>query len=121
MGLVVWLRRRAFRVVVEGGSMEPALRGGDFLLAVRGLPVRRGSLLVVEHPTRPGHEMVKRAAGVPGDTVEGVRLGPGWLWVLGDDPWASTDSRMLGPVPVELVKGVIVARYWPPSAVTWFS
>jgi inner membrane protease subunit 1 len=101
--------------------MEPVLRGGDFLLAVRGVPVRRGSLLVVEHPADPGHEMVKRAVGVPGDTVDGQRLGPGRLWVLGDDPSASTDSRAFGPVPMELVKGVVVARYWPPSAVTWFA
>ncbi|MGH2572112.1 MAG: S26 family signal peptidase [Actinomycetota bacterium] len=116
-----WVWRRPFRVVVQGASMEPTLRAGDFLLAVRARRILRGSLVVVEHPGRPGHEMVKRVEGVPGDLVQGELLGEGRYWLMGDDPSGSTDSRSFGAVPERLVKGVVLARYWPPSAVTRFA
>jgi signal peptidase I len=59
-GLTVWWwrRRRPFGVSVEGASMLPTLAHGDFLVAVSMARPRRGSLVVVEHPERPGYEMV---------------------------------------------------------------
>jgi len=100
------LRVRPFRVAVEGASMAPTLLPGDFLVATRcGVP-RPGSMVVVEHPARPGHEMVKRIAVAHSD-----RDG---FWLLGDNPAGSTDSRTLGPVPAEAIRGVVRLRYWPP-------
>jgi type IV secretory pathway protease TraF len=100
--------------------MLPTLLPGDFLVAVAPRALRRGSLVVVELPGRPGYEMVKRLVGVPGDEVEGRTLGPAEFWVLGDDPGASTDSRSFGPVAHDAVHGVIRFRNWPPSRMGWF-
>lgn len=113
-----WWRRRPFRVAVEGTSMAPTLLPGDFLVAVCVPPsrLRRGDLVVVEHPLRPGVEMVKRLTGLPGDEVGiggGYVLGPDELWIAGDDPASSTDSRRFGPVSSRLVRGVVRLRYWP--------
>lgn len=100
------LRVRPFRVAVEGASMAPTLLPGDFLVATRcGVP-RPGSMVVVEHPARPGYEMVKRIAVAPSD-----RDG---FWILGDNPAGSIDSRTLGPVLAEAIRGVVRLRYWPP-------
>jgi len=38
---------------------------------------------------------------------------PGHVWVEGDCPALSIDSRHYGPVPVEWIKGKLVARIWP--------
>ena len=93
--------------------MEPALSAGDFLLAIRPRQVRTGSIVVVERPDRPGFELIKRVAGCPGDSVDGVELGPGRYWVLGDRPSESTDSRTFGAVERELILGRVVFRYRP--------
>ena len=107
--------RRPFRVAVEGESMSPTLRPGDFLIATRSGRIDRGALLVVEHPDRPGFEMVKRLLGVPGDAIEGRALGADEFWMVGDDPAASTDSRSLGPFGRRAIRGVVRFRYWPPD------
>ncbi len=116
MGAVVWiLLRRPFPVAVEGDSMAPALLAGDFLVAARSGPIRRDVLVVVEHPDRPGYEMVKRLVGVPGDAIEGTLLGPDQFWMVGDNVDASTDSRTLGPFDRSAIRGVVRLRYWPIS------
>jgi nickel-type superoxide dismutase maturation protease len=108
-----WRRWRPFRVAVEGDSMRPALEAGDRLVATRRGALRMGSIVVVEHPERPGFELVKRIHGLPGDPVDGRVLGPDELWVLGDDPDVSTDSRSFGPVPGARIQGVARLRYGP--------
>src|SRR5437867_12441683 len=107
----VWWRWRPFAVAVEGDSMGPALRPGDWLVVVRRSAPRRGSLVVVEHPERPGFEMVKRVRGVPGEVVGAMRLGPDQYWVVGDRSGASTDSRWFGPVDRGAIRGAVVFRY----------
>jgi nickel-type superoxide dismutase maturation protease len=93
------------RVLVTGPSMAPAVRAGDQLL-VR--PVRRGALpvtgsvVVVALPDRP--LAVKRLARVAAD---------GTVWVEGDNPASSTDSRSLGALPATAVVGRVVWRLWP--------
>lgn len=113
---LVWSAvRRPFRVAVQGRSMSPALQPGDFLVATRSGPVGRGSLVVVQHPARPGYEMVKRLVGLPGDVVDGHAVAIGERWVVGDNPRESTDSRQFGAVDERAVQGVVRLRYWPPS------
>ncbi|HEX8100917.1 MAG TPA: signal peptidase I [Actinomycetota bacterium] len=116
--LVLW-RRRPFRVEVRGESMEPTLRAGDYLIAIRSERPRRGALVVVKHPARPRLDLVKRVTGVPGDHVDGHRLSDREHWVVGDNPAASTDSRTLGPIPDGMVRGIVVLRYWPRSRISW--
>lgn len=112
---VAWacLRWKPSRVLIEGGSMAPTLAPGDWALTI---PVRRpkvGDVVVVEHPARPGYEMVKRVTAGPGDRVGDRTLDPDGWWVEGDFAAASTDSRQFGPVRMDGVKGKVVLIYWP--------
>jgi signal peptidase I len=111
-----FLRWKPVRVEIAGGSMRPELEHGDWTLAVAARRLRRGDVVVVEHPRRPGFEMVKRLVGVPGDrTPEGAVLGEAEFWVEGDTPEESTDSRAFGPVRREHVKATVRLVYWPPD------
>jgi nickel-type superoxide dismutase maturation protease len=110
------LRWRPFRVEVSGPSMSPTLLPGDWAVAVRTRRPRAGDVVVVEHPARPGLEMVKRTAAGPGEVApDGRTLGPDEWWVEGDAPDASTDSRAFGPVRSTHVRGVVRLLYWPRS------
>jgi len=113
--MLVWWRWRPFRVEVEGESMAPTLKPGDYMLAVRSRSIRRGALVVVEHPQRPGYEMIKRVAAIPGERVEDRTLGPDEYWVTGDNEEGSTDSRTFGPVPADAIRRRILFLYWPPD------
>jgi len=102
--------------------MEPALRAGDWVIAARRpRRLRLGDVVIVEHPGRSGFDLVKRVAALPGDLLpDGTAVPRGALWLLGDNPDAgSVDSRRLGPVPAELVRARVLARYhpWPPRRI----
>ncbi|HVL85806.1 MAG TPA: S26 family signal peptidase [Pseudonocardia sp.] len=88
------------RVAVRGPSMSPTLTDGDVLLVRFGAAARPGDVVLARWPRRPGQLSVKRAVRRDGD---------GW-WVLGDNPFGSTDSRVLGPAHVV---AVAVARLYP--------
>ena len=113
---IAWtvLRRRPFRVAIEGASMVPTLLPGDWALAAPARRFQRGHVVVVEHPGRAGYEMVKRLTAVPGDRVGDDRvLGEDEFWVEGDHPASSTDSRQFGPVPHAALKATVLLVYWP--------
>jgi signal peptidase I len=107
------VRLRPSRVAIEGGSMAPTLLQGDWALTVIPLRYGRGDVVVLEHPGRPGYEIVKRIVGAPGDRVGGRRLGPDEWWVEGDHARSSTDSRQFGPVARGAVRARVVAVYAP--------
>ncbi|HEY0814397.1 MAG TPA: S26 family signal peptidase [Pseudonocardia sp.] len=88
------------RVAVRGPSMSPTLHDGDVVLARFGGVPRPGDVVLVGWVARPGQLSVKRAVR---------RVDEGW-WVVGDNPFGSTDSRTLGPAQV---RGVVRARLWP--------
>ncbi|MFZ0493203.1 MAG: signal peptidase I [Acidimicrobiia bacterium] len=135
--------RRAYRGLarfeISEASMVPVLRPGDRILTWEREP-SRSDIVVFEHPSRPDFWMVKRVIGLPGEHVEitdgrvltdGAPLdepwttdptGPDASWdldpneaiVLGDARSLSAgDSRQIGPVPIENLRRVVVARYWP--------
>ena len=112
---IVWtcVRWRPSRVAIEGGSMAPTLAPGDWAMAVPLRRPRAGDVVIVEHPGRPGYEMVKRVRGAPGDRVGDRTLGAGEWWVEGDFAPASTDSRQFGPVTREELTAKVVLVYWP--------
>ena len=92
------------RVLVRGPSMAPALRDGDQLLVSFGKrPASRPGAVVVV--ALPGTQLaVKRLVRV--DEA-------GRVWVEGDNPFGSTDSRTLGALPPEALRGRVLLRLWP--------
>jgi signal peptidase I len=93
--------------------MAPTLLPGDRALVVTPRSFRRRDVVVVEHPGRPGYEMVKRVAGVPGDVVGDRRLDADEFWVEGDFAQESTDSRSFGPVGGAALKAKVLLVYRP--------
>ncbi len=93
------------RVRVEGESMLPVLRPGDWLVVRRGAEVRPGDLVVARLPGDHSRLIVKRAAWREGD---------GW-WLESDNQRAPgrKDSWDFGAVPASLLVGRVVLRYWP--------
>ena len=94
--------------------MAPMLAPGDWALVATPSGFRRNDVVVVEHPGRPGFEMVKRLVGCPGDRVGDRTLGEDEFWVEGDFAPASTDSRQFGPVRGEALAARVLLVYWPP-------
>jgi phage repressor protein C with HTH and peptisase S24 domain len=88
------------RVSVRGPSMSPTLGDGDVVLVRFGAPVQMADVVLVTWPSRPGQLSVKRAVRPEGDR---------WF-VLGDNPFGSTDSGTLGPADVQ---AVVRWRLWP--------
>ncbi|MCY4074008.1 MAG: signal peptidase I [Acidobacteria bacterium] len=105
---------------IPGGSMEPALLAGDFVLVDRfvfgptlendehGLPpmraVRRGDVVVARLPADPRRHLVKRVVGLPGETlalrgatvyVDGVPLAEPYL-----PPTPPDRDERVGPVTI---------------------
>jgi signal peptidase I len=110
-------RWRPFRIEVEGTSMRPTLEAGDWAIAVRAGRLHRGDVVVVEHPDRVSFELVKRVTHLPGDVApDGLGL-VDRVWVEGDDPEGSSDSRTFGPVSIGLVRGRVWFVWWPPGRI----
>ena len=93
--------------------MRPTLEPGDWAVAIRARRLHRGDVVVVEHPDRVGFELVKRVTHLRGDAApDGLGL-VDRVWVEGDDPEGSSDSRTFGPVPLGLVRGRVWFVWWP--------
>jgi phage repressor protein C with HTH and peptisase S24 domain len=80
--------------------MSPTLSDADIVLVRRGGAPVPGAVVLVVWPARPEQLSIKRA----------VRPVDGGWFVVGDNPFASTDSRELGPAAV---LGVVRWRLWP--------
>ena len=86
--------------------MQPTLEPGDRILVRRlGRKGRKRapnleSVVVTWHPQRSKLRLIKRLKSVE-------ETG---LWLLGDNPAESTDSRQLGAVPTNLLIGEVVGR-----------
>lgn len=124
---------RPMRVV--GESMQPTLRNGQFaLISTQSQPLERGHVVVIR---RNGENLVKRVAYLPGDKIPLYPINKEWqspisdhqkwvfdrlakderryevvpvghVFVIGDNPSYSTDSRTFGPIPVSQVLGVVL-------------
>jgi len=112
-------------IVVVGHSMEPTFGHMQLVAATRNFKqVNRGDVVIFEHD---GAQVLKRVVGLPGDKItkyysigewvlprldvhrkfmihkkcpsQTITVPPGMLYVLGDNPNASVDSRNFGPIP----------------------
>ena len=122
---VRWARSRRFRVADR--SMEPTLVPGDCLYVDRGAyrerTPARGDLVVAREPDPPHRFFVKRVGLVGGDllppgTLERTAtttVPRGFVFLLGDNPRMSDDSRRFGPVPVGSLVGRAYRCYRPPE------
>lgn len=166
------LRNAVEWVVVIGGALLVALLVKTFLVQAFYIPsesmlttlevgdrvlvnkvsydlhdVNRGDIVVFEKPPGEGgdiDDLIKRAIGLPGETIEGrdghvlvdgevldepyldegvvtgdfgpVEVGEGQLFMMGDNRENSRDSRFFGPIDEELVVGRAFLRVWPPGA-----
>jgi signal peptidase I len=133
------------RIRVDGFSMEPTLRNGEFVI-VNKLTYKLGSpsigdVIVFHYPRDPSQEYIKRVIGLPGDEVKvsggqvfvnGTLLNEpyiaspprynsewkvpdGGLFVLGDNRNNSSDSHNWGAVPMANIIGKALFVYWPPD------
>ncbi len=123
------------RFVVEGDSMLPTLRSGDYVVGHRIERVTARNIVALEHPDRPGFWLIKRVAATAGTldldsgTLNGVpyddpyreelvesgsfEIPPGAMFVLSDNRRSTrADSRVFGAVPIE-GSFRIRLRYWP--------
>jgi signal peptidase I len=132
------------RVRVDGLSMLPTLKDGEFVLVNRlayklGEPTR-GDIIVFRSTTNLDLDLIKRVIGVPGDKIQigngqvnvnGLVLTEpyinahprysgewsvpdGYLFVLGDNRNDSSDSHAWGLLPIKNVIGKAMVIYWPP-------
>ncbi len=110
--LVLLVRSWMARVAIEGPSMEPTVRAGDWLLVDPDAYAHRapeaGSLVLAPDPRQGDRMLIKRVGSVDPD---------GWLRLVGDDTDHSTDSRIFGAVDPARVAGAPWFRYWPPRRV----
>ncbi len=145
LSLVLFLAINAVsaRIKVDGYSMEPTLRDGEFVivnrLSYKYADPKYGDIIVFPYPANPNQEYIKRVIGVPGDeiviaggtvSVNGEILGEeyikappaytgSWivpddsLFVLGDNRNNSSDSHNWGWVPAEEIVGKAIFVYWP--------
>ena len=90
--------------------MRPTLEPGDWLLVDPDAFARQGpvvgDLILVADPRDTSRMLIKRVAEVHEAGRE--------LFVSGDAPEASTDSRTFGTVRAADVEGRPWFRYWPP-------
>ncbi|MBA2373115.1 MAG: hypothetical protein H0V74_02780 [Chloroflexi bacterium] len=107
--------------------MRPAIEPGDWLLVdpTSARWPRRGSVVVFREPDT-GTLAVKRVGGRPGDRVP---FADGYLVLTEDEAWLTSDatddeagaagfgrpidSRVYGPVPIDLLEGRAWLRYAP--------
>ena len=94
-------------VKVEGASMEPTYREGDWLLinfsSKRKLP-KAGSVVVIEREEQPGIFYIKRISEVRASTGHQATI-----YVLSDNS-AGTDSRTWGWLPKSSIVGRALFR-----------
>ena len=133
---------------IPSSSMEPTLAPGDRVLDLKFAYLlsgpERGDLATVKDPANADQTLIKRVAGLPGDTVEirdgalyingerqnepyvnyrltdssffgPVEIPSGHVFVLGDNRANSRDSRDFGPVAQKDLRGQVVLRFWPLS------
>ncbi|KAF9055030.1 LexA/Signal peptidase, partial [Hymenopellis radicata] len=82
---------------------------------------QRGDIVLVTSPVNARRTLIKRVIAKEGDLVTTlppypepqVRVPLGHVWIEGDDPAHSDDSRSYGPIPAGLVQAKLLWLVWP--------
>jgi len=109
-------------------------------MAYRLGDIQRGDVIVFPYPLHEEDDYIKRVIGLPGDHVAiysgvvyvngepltepyimekpdtdlaEIVIPDGYVYVMGDNRNASSDSRAWGPLKIEKIIGKAVFRYWP--------
>ncbi|WP_051367189.1 signal peptidase I [Hamadaea tsunoensis] len=121
VALPVAARLLLILTIVDGPSMEPALRSGERVLVRRTRRPRRGDVVLMRLPA-DGALLLKRVVAVAGDHLPAgwaapdlhglgdARVPGGSYVVLGDNSAVSTDSRYFGLVARDRLVGVMIRR-----------
>lgn len=131
-------------IMVDGPSMQPTLHTDERLAVEKvsryaGLP-NHGDIIIVHYPDGTNRNYVKRAIGLPGDTIEikdsvvyrnGESLREDYIseepyadmeativpensvFVMGDNRANSMDSRIVGPITHDQIVGHAMAVIFP--------
>ena len=113
--------------MVEGPSMLPTFNiYGDVVVTdffyFKFYPIKRFDIAVYTPPEDASHFVLKRVIGLPGDELledtenpysERFIVPTGHIWALGDNQVGSKDSRHYGPVPMALIRGIVVYKFRP--------
>ncbi|CAM9605971.1 unnamed protein product [Scytosiphon promiscuus] len=115
-----------------GPSMIPTFnQSGDVIFAEMLSPkldrLDRGDVVIAVPPQNPKLRVCKRIIALPGETVlvqsrswfngRPELVPEGHVWLEGDNPSNSSDSRTYGPIPLAMVRGRVFFKAWPPSEI----
>ena len=123
-------------IIVSGPSMQPTLDGGELMLLNKLSSFDRFDVVVVDIETE---EIIKRIIALPGETItcergivyvngkrqdeeysqgytfdfEKITLAEDEYFVMGDNREDSKDSRMIGPIKEDQIKGTAKFVLYP--------
>lgn len=96
--------------------MAPTLRNNSWIIVDKYLfklfDIKKGDILIVKIKDE---EMIKRLEGLPGQEIyineENIKLESNEIYVLGDNPEESIDSRNYGPIKTEKIVGKLFLAF----------
>ncbi len=138
--IIVVLLVRSFLITpvrVDGDSMNTYLNDGEILLLSKVGKIKRYDIVVLHEDE--DDNIIKRVYGMPGETIEidhgkiyiegkaikdeygigetsdyaKIKLKDNEYFVLGDNREISKDSRNLGPIAKQNIKGTTIFRIFP--------
>lgn len=135
--------------IVSGISMDPTIRDKEYLIidevTYHFREPARGEVIVFRAPPEPTKFYIKRVIGLPGDTVKSengkvsvngialaepyithhsndsftVTVPDGTYFVMGDNRYGSSDSRIWGTLPQKNIRGRALVRLLPVTAIDY--